>query len=103
AIFVNGCFWHGHECSLFKWPKTRQEFWTTKIIGNQERDRRVHAAMADLGWRVGVVWECSWKGAYKLSETERLQCCSIWLKSEQMRMELMEDNEFSTGASQRLF
>lgn len=103
VIFVNGCFWHGHGCSLFKWPKSRQEFWTRKILGNQERDKRVHAAIADLGWRVGVVWECSWKGVHRLSETERLQSCGRWLKSEEMWMGLAEYNESSAGASQRLF
>ena len=60
VIFVNGCYWHGHEeCHLFRAPKTRTEFWTNKIEGNQARDLRNHAALQDAGWRVLVIWECA--------------------------------------------
>lgn len=60
VIFVNGCYWHGHEnCQLFRPPKTRTEFWTNKIAGNQARDRRNHAALQDAGWKVIVIWECA--------------------------------------------
>ncbi|TQS70336.1 DNA mismatch endonuclease Vsr [Rhodobacteraceae bacterium] len=60
VIFVNGCYWHGHEdCHLFRSPKTRTEFWTHKIEGNQVRDRRNHAALEDAGWKVLVIWECA--------------------------------------------
>ncbi|MDB2421872.1 very short patch repair endonuclease [Paracoccaceae bacterium] len=60
VIFVNGCYWHGHEdCHLFRPPKTRTEFWTNKIKGNQARDQRNHAALEDAGWKVLVIWECA--------------------------------------------
>ena len=60
VIFVNGCYWHGHEdCHLFRPPKTRTEFWTNKIEGNQVRDRRNYAALEDAGWKVLVIWECA--------------------------------------------
>ena len=62
AVFVHGCFWHGHECSLFKWPKTRAEFWTKKISRNRERDQDTLAALNAEGWLVLVVWECALKG-----------------------------------------
>lgn len=62
AIFVHGCFWHQHECHLFKWPKTRASFWKRKIQGNRERDAKVLEALFGLGWRVAVVWECALKG-----------------------------------------
>lgn len=62
VIFVHGCFWHGHNCSLFKWPATRPEFWRTKIGRNQENDARVVDALLADGWRVGVVWECAIRG-----------------------------------------
>jgi len=66
VIFVHGCFWHLHECHLFKWPSTRPEFWKDKLEGNRERDRRKQKAIAELGWRILVVWECALKGKGKL-------------------------------------
>ena len=65
GIFVHGCFWHGHGCSLFKWPKTRAAFWKNKIDGNMARDRQALAALEAAGWRVMVVWECALKGRHR--------------------------------------
>jgi DNA mismatch endonuclease (patch repair protein) len=62
AIFVHGCFWHGHECRLFKWPKSNVDFWKNKIEGNCERDARQMTQLRDRGWRVIVVWECALRG-----------------------------------------
>ena len=60
VIFVNGCYWHGHDdCHLFRLPKTRTEFWTNKIEGNRTRDERNHTALEDAGWKVLVIWECA--------------------------------------------
>lgn len=60
AVFVHGCFWHGHEgCKRATLPGTRPEFWQAKIEGNKERDRRDREALEILGWRVGVLWQCS--------------------------------------------
>lgn len=62
CIFVNGCFWHGHEgCKYFVWPKNNEAFWRNKIHGNIERDARKHAELKALGWNVLVVWECELK------------------------------------------
>lgn len=59
AIFVNGCFWHGHEgCDKFRIPKTNVEFWETKILRNQERDKQNYQILQDNGWQVLVLWEC---------------------------------------------
>lgn len=58
-IFIHGCFWHGHECKLFKWPSTRPEFWRNKIFGNRSRDQKHVEALMASGWRVLIVWECS--------------------------------------------
>jgi len=55
AIFVNGCFWHGHDCHMFKWPKTREDFWRDKITGNVERDRRKVEELRNQGWRVAII------------------------------------------------
>jgi len=65
VVFVNGCFWHGHGCSLFRWPKTRAEFWQAKIEGNAERDHAVQRKLRADGWRVLVVWECALRGKYR--------------------------------------
>lgn len=58
AIFVNGCFWHGHGCKYFKLPTTNTEFWREKIEANQKRDSLREAQLVDLGYRVFSVWEC---------------------------------------------
>lgn len=59
ALFVNGCFWHRHEgCGRAATPKTRTAFWEDKFRKTLQRDRRVNAALADLGWRAAVIWEC---------------------------------------------
>lgn len=60
AIFVHGCFWHAHQgCKYAKTPSTRTEFWTAKLQGNVERDQRAADKLAEMGWRVLNVWECS--------------------------------------------
>ncbi|MBQ9386248.1 MAG: DNA mismatch endonuclease Vsr [Bacteroidaceae bacterium] len=59
AIFVNGCFWHGHEgCSKYVVPKSNTEFWASKITRNRERDQRNYKDLHDAGWQVIVIWEC---------------------------------------------
>ena len=59
VIFVNGCFWHGHEgCRYFVWPKNNAEFWKEKITGNIQRDKHNHQLLANQGWRVIEIWEC---------------------------------------------
>ena len=62
VIFVNGCFWHGHEgCRYFRLPKSNVEFWEEKIERNVARDVRNEAELKALGWRVVRVWECEIK------------------------------------------
>lgn len=62
VIFVNGCFWHGHEsCRYFVWPKSNAEFWREKITSNILRDARNHQLLREHGWRVIVIWECTLK------------------------------------------
>lgn len=58
AIFVNGCFWHGHGCKYFKLPATNTEFWREKIEANQKRDGLRETQLVGLGYRVFSVWEC---------------------------------------------
>lgn len=62
VIFVNGCFWHGHEnCKYFKLPGTRTEWWKEKIEGNIKNDRIKHYQLHEAGYRVIVIWECEVK------------------------------------------
>ena len=61
VIQVNGCFWHGHDCSLFKVPGTRTDFLLEKIGQNKERDIRNSLALRNAGWREAIVWECALK------------------------------------------
>ena len=69
AIFIHGCFWHGHKgCKHYAVPKTNRDFWIKKVIRNQERDQEVWRQLEAEGWFVIIVWECQLKKA-KLSET----------------------------------
>jgi DNA mismatch endonuclease (patch repair protein) len=68
CLFIHGCFWHRHDCHLFKCPKTREEFWRTKITRNQQRDRKQFDQLLVSGYRVGIVWECSVKGRLRMPE-----------------------------------
>ena len=62
CIFVNGCFWHGHDgCKYFVMPKTNTEFWEKKISRNKQRDLEEQQQLAKMGWHVIVVWECELK------------------------------------------
>lgn len=71
VIEVNGCFWHGHGCHLFKLPSTRTAFWQTKIATNRDRDRRHLVELEQLGIRRLTIWECALKGRLR-HDSERL-------------------------------
>lgn len=74
AIFVHGCFWHGHDCRLgARPPKSRQDFWLPKLEGNRARDERKRAALAERGWRSMVVWECEVKAKDKAALMARIK------------------------------
>lgn len=83
AIFVNGCFWHGHDCPLFKWPSTRAEWWRAKIEGNRARDAEVQAQLAEMGWRQLRVWECALKGRQRREPIEILDLVADWLDGDE--------------------
>ncbi len=62
VIFVNGCFWHGHQgCRYFVVPKTNTEFWMNKIDTNRIRDQKKMSELETMGWKVIVIWECELK------------------------------------------
>lgn len=79
VIFVQGCFWHGHNCALFRWPATRTGFWKAKIEGNVARDQRVREQLLLAGWRILDVWECSLKGRARLGPEEVIERCCRFL------------------------
>jgi DNA mismatch endonuclease (patch repair protein) len=81
VLFAHGCFWHGHDCHLFKWPQSRRRFWATKILGNRELDARQVEALRSAGWRVGIVWECAikFKGPDQIGKV--VESCAKWLES----------------------
>lgn len=82
AIFVQGCFWHGHTgCPMFRLPATRREFWESKITANQQRDQRNIAALKEMGWRVLEVWECAFKGRGRLNHEELWDLVASWIVS----------------------
>lgn len=81
VIFVHGCFWHGHDCHLFKWPKTRPEFWEAKIARNREVDQQAQTQLLAEGWRVGTVWECALKGRTRQSLPFMVDRLADWLRS----------------------
>lgn len=81
VIFVNGCFWHGHDCHLFKMPSSRVEFWQTKIFRNKENDIRANAGLREAGWRIATIWECAIKGKTRIPLASIIEQCSRWLLS----------------------
>jgi len=88
VIFAHGCFWHGHDCHLFKWPKTRDEFWRAKIARNQELDAKAEATLAKTDWRYALIWECALKGRTRLPIETVLASCAEWIRSEVPRLEI---------------
>ena len=61
VIFVNGCFWHKHDCPRFVWPSSNEEYWIPKIKRNVERDKANQAELKAAGWNVIIIWECELK------------------------------------------
>tara|TARA_R110002033_G_scaffold96217_1_gene145150 strand:- start:3325 stop:3741 length:417 start_codon:yes stop_codon:yes gene_type:complete len=88
VILVNGCFWHGHRCALFKWPKTREAFWREKIGGNAERDRKNLATLKSGRWRIAIIWECALKGRQRRDAGDVIDALAIWLSSDEAELEI---------------
>lgn len=69
VIFVHGCFWHRHSCSVGRLiPRSNRQYWLPKLNGNRERDRRVRRHLRRLGWTSVVVWECEAKDTVRLAQ-----------------------------------
>ena len=73
VVFVNGCFWHGHEgCRFFVLPKTNTAFWKEKIARNRTRDVEERKRLAEMGWHCITIWECQLKPAVRAQTLESL-------------------------------
>jgi DNA mismatch endonuclease (patch repair protein) len=68
AVFVHGCFWHGHRCRWGRLPKSRLDYWAPKIEANRARDRRKRAELRAAGWRVLTIWQCELRRPERLAD-----------------------------------
>lgn len=90
AIFVHGCFWHGHNgCKYYTVPKTNTEFWVAKVARNKERDQEVWRKLEAKGWYVIIVWECQLKKG-RIDETVERVAAEIVENGETYRKEQVE-------------
>jgi len=83
VIFVHGCFWHGHNCPYFHWPRTRQEFWHKKISDTQQRDQQIRERLQRTNWRVLTVWECAFRGKPITEHQAVLERITHWILNSQ--------------------
>lgn len=86
AVFIHGCFWHAHGCTLSKLPATRQIFWQEKLTANAERDRRAIETLQALGWRVLVVWECALRGPGRLLTDDLLNLAEQFIRTSDLQL-----------------
>ena len=80
VVEVNGCFWHRHDCQLFRLPGSNTDFWEKKLNGNRERDVRNREALERAGWRVLTVWECAMKLTHA-SDSELSDLTVGWVRT----------------------
>lgn len=88
VLFAHGCFWHGHNCHLFKWPATREAFWKAKIGRNREVDAWAENALKVAGWRRAIVWECALRGKSRMPVEDVFGLLAEWLESDHDSIEL---------------
>jgi len=93
AIFIHGCFWHGHiGCDNFKIPKSNTDFWIDKIDKNRKRDAEVLNYLHATGWRICIIWECAIRGKSQLLNIDRtINKVSRWLTSKRIWVEITSD------------
>lgn len=88
AIFVNGCFWHGHNCHIFNPKRKLSASWSLKIKNNIKRDDSNLDKLHALGWKTLVVWECAIDGKEKLSREELFRTMESWLLYDPLSAEI---------------
>lgn len=93
-MFVHGCFWHRHEgCRYTTTPRTNEEFWQQKFLGNVNRDTRHVETLRSLGWRVAIVWECALK--HSVGDSARL--VEEWLHGNEQTLMIGQLTDASSG------
>lgn len=105
VILVHGCFWHGHDCPLFKWPakgegSEKEVNWRRKLQGNIERDRRVRASLLAEGWRVLEVWECTLRGRTRMPFEDVMAQCRDFLEGSVKLRSIGGDQTVTTEVSE---
>lgn len=97
VILMHGCFWHAHDCGLYRIPATRSEFWREKLEGNAARDQRNEAALRAAGWRVAIVWECSLRGKGPHALGEVADRLAVWIRSGECRSLEIRSEKLADG------
>ncbi len=101
VIFVNGCFWHGHEgCKYYVLPKTNVEFWKNKIERNRSRDIEERQQLTSMGWHCITIWECQLKPKVRQQTLDALEytLCHIYLKDRRIKSYETTEEEYSMVA-----
>ena len=88
VLFIHGCFWHGHNCNLFKLPSTRPDFWMDKITRNQYVDQKNISDLNCRNWRTATIWECSIRKNAKYDVSEVIKIFTQWLVSDKKIFEI---------------
>jgi DNA mismatch endonuclease (patch repair protein) len=105
CIFVNGCFWHGHEgCKYFQLPQTNTEFWQKKISRNKQRDIEEQRQLAKMGWHCITVWECELKKDRRQQTLENLVFTlnHIFLNDRSIRYDHLDEEKNDEMAAEPL-
>lgn len=94
AIFINGCYWHGHSCWRKPRAKSNEEFWQAKVSRNRQRDLAARNQLLASGWRVLVVWECAVRRRkHPLAESPEMDYVAAWLHG-RGRLAMLTENGF---------
>lgn len=86
VVFVHGCYWHGHNCSLFRMPDTNSDFWTQKINTTRQKDNASIKDLLHYGWRVAVIWECALSP--QTTRSDNLDRLCVWVVGQDQFLEL---------------
>lgn len=102
CIFVNGCFWHGHDCRAGHTPKTNSGYWSEKIKKNQQRDIAEQKRLSEMGWHSIVVWECELTKKKRCQTLESLEYTlnHIYLQDRSIRYPQPPEDEESSMAAE---
>lgn len=100
CIFVNGCFWHGHDCRNYRPAGTHAEFWAEKIARNKARDKAQQQELAKMGWHCITIWECELEKDKRESTLRSLEYTlnHIYLQDRVISYPKLEDQEFDVAA-----